>query len=79
MEANDSTEKRTNEVYKMGVIDWVRWAFDLIVFFAERWDEIPKPRSRKESSGGVDANKGTATIPLDSGGISPNDTGTSVS
>lgn len=45
---NETTFKKTNEAYKMATLDWVRWAFDLIVYFAERWDEIPKPRSRSE-------------------------------
>lgn len=45
---NETTFKKTNEAYKLSTLDWVRWGFDLIVFFAERWNEIPKPRSKAQ-------------------------------
>lgn len=45
---NENNFKKTNEAYKLTPLDWVRWGFDLIVYFAERWDEIPKPRSRTQ-------------------------------
>lgn len=50
---NENNFKKTNEAYKLTPLDWVRWAFDLVVFFAERWDEIPKPRSRAKGNSQV--------------------------
>ena len=54
---NENNFKRTNEVYKMAALDWIRWIFDLIIYFAERWDEIPKPRSKAERDSKLSANE----------------------
>jgi len=56
---NETTFKKTNEAYKLSPLDWVRWGFDLIVFFAERWDEIPKPRSKAQRDSELAAKNST--------------------
>jgi len=78
MEANDNGFKKTNSVYKIQAIAWIKWAFALIIFFAERWDEIPKPSGFVDGENGSDTDNKPSAIPLDRAGIPQVDSGASV-
>lgn len=50
-------EKRNDN----STISWLRWLFDMVVWLAENWDEIPKPpisfKNNRENGAGDDVVK----------------------
>lgn len=44
----------TKQTNKSNIIAWVTWVFNLVVWIAQNWDDIPKPPSRTNTVKPVD-------------------------
>ena len=72
---NEKFNQQKNEIYRLTWLDWLRWGFDLVVFFAERWDSIPKPTDRQKRN---NQDSEPPEIPLDRPEIRQSDIGSGV-